>query len=83
MKYHLSKDNFIECIEYPNYIFKFTEPRELNDELIQWVYKNDEYFGMFNASKNILVIYGIPFQMHGKTIEIRHFLKTFAGNKND
>ena len=83
MKYHLSTDNFIEYIEYPNYIFKFTEPRELNDELIQWVYKNDEYFGMFNTSKNILIINGIPFQMHGKTIEIRHFLKKFIGNKND
>lgn len=84
MNYHLDEQGFVQYIDYPNCIFKFDQPlKDGENNLIQWIYKNNEYFGMFNATKNILIIDGKPHQLHGLKTELKHFLKTFAGNKND
>lgn len=80
MNYHLDQQGNIESIKYPDKIFTFDKPKNImpdKNNLYQFVYKNDQYFALFNKSKNILTIKGINYQMHGHTIEIRHFLKNF------
>lgn len=40
------------------FIFTFSPPKKLNDGISQFVFKNNYYFGLYNATNNNIVING-------------------------